>query len=78
MSNQIKLTIDVSDELLDKLLTVMALSSAPAPMGGMPMQLMALAGAKPEPTKERSPIGFGRQDNGEEIKEEAKQGSKGA
>ena len=71
MSNQIKLTIDVSDELLDKLLTVMALSSAPAPMGGMPMQLMALAGAKPEPTKERSPIGFGRQDNGEEDKEEA-------
>ena len=76
MSNQIKLTIDVSDELLDKLLTVMALSSAPTPMGGMPMQLMALAGAKPENIKEKPPIGFGRQDNGEEIKEE--QGSKGA
>ena len=78
MSNQIKLTIDVSDELLDKLLTVMALSSAPTPMGGMPMQLMALAGAKPENTKEKPAIGFGRQDNGEEDKEEAKQGSKGA
>ena len=77
MSNQIKLTIDVSDQLLDKLLTVMALSSAPSPMGGVPMQLMALAGAKPQNTKEKPPIGFGRQDNGEEIKEE-EQGSKGA
>lgn len=77
MSNQIKLTIDVSDELLDKLLTVMALSSATPQMGGMPMQLMALAGGQPPPTKEtKAPIGFGRQDNGEEIKEE--QGSKGA
>lgn len=78
MSNQIKLTIDVSDELLDKLLTVMALSSATPQMGGMPMQLMALAGGKPEPTKEKAPIGFGRHDNGEEIKEKAKQSSKGA
>ena len=79
MSNQIKLTIDLSDELLDKLLTVMALSSASPQMGGMPMQLMALAGGKPEPTKEtKAPIGFGRHDNGEEIKEKAKQSSKGA
>ena len=78
MSNQIKLTIDVSDELLDKLLTVMALSSASPQMGGMPMQLMALAGGQPPPTKEKAPIGFGRQDNGEENKEEAEQGSKGA
>ena len=77
MSNQIKLTIDVSDELLDKLLTVMALSSASPQMGGVPMQLMAFAGGQPPPTKERSPIGFGRQDNDEESKEE-EQGSKGA
>tara|TARA_R100000458_G_C8072934_1_gene110925 strand:+ start:226 stop:429 length:204 start_codon:yes stop_codon:yes gene_type:complete len=64
MSNQIKLTIDVSDELLDKLLTVVALSqTAPTPLGGMPMQLMAMAqGAqgKPPPKKEKAPIGFGR------------------
>ena len=72
MSNQIKVTLEFTDELLDKILTVMALSSAPTPMGGMPMQLMALAGAKAENTKEKPPIGFGRQDNGEEIKEEAK------
>ena len=76
MSNQIKLTIDVSDELLDKLLTVMALSSATPQMGGMPMQLMALAGGQPPPTKEtKSPIGFGRQDNGEENKEEDTEGT---
>ena len=39
MSNQIKLTIDISDELLNKVITVLALSSAtlPAQMGGMPM-----------------------------------------
>tara|TARA_B100000287_G_scaffold266083_1_gene250292 strand:- start:951 stop:1163 length:213 start_codon:yes stop_codon:yes gene_type:complete len=67
MSNQIKLTIDVSDELLDKLLTVMAISQASSPaLGGMPMQLMALAqGAqgkqgKPPSKQEKAPIGFGR------------------
>ena len=65
MSNQIKLTIDVSDELLDKLLTVVALSqTAPTPLGGMPMQLMALAQGqgkgKPPPKEEKAPIGFGR------------------
>lgn len=66
MSNQIKLTIDVSDELLDKLLTVMAISKASAsPLGGMPVQLMAMAqGAtkKPSEPEEKSPIGFGRGD----------------
>ena len=65
MSNQIKLTIDVSDELLDKLLTVVAISQAtPSPLGGMPMQLMALAQGqgrgKPPPKEEKTPIGFGR------------------
>ena len=78
MSNQIKVTLEFTDELLDKILTVMALSSATPQMGGMPMQLMALAGGQPPPTKEtKAPIGFGRQDNGEENKEE-EQGSKGA
>ena len=71
MSNQIKVTLEFTDELLDKILTVMALSSATPQMGGMPMQLMALAGGQPPPTKEtKAPIGFGRQDNGEENKEE--------
>ena len=65
MSNQIKLTIDVSDELLDKLLTVVALTqTAPTPLVGMPMQLMALAHGqgkgKPPPKEDKTPIGFGR------------------
>jgi hypothetical protein len=39
MNNQIKLTIDISDELINKLMTVLALSNAslPTQMGGMPM-----------------------------------------
>jgi len=63
MSNQIKLTIDVSDELLDKLLTVVALSQTPTPLGSMPMQLMAMAQGQGKPdktTNEKAPIGFGR------------------
>ena len=56
MSNQIKLTIDISDELINKLVTVMALSSAslPTQIGGMPMMVRqppASMGFQP-PTKE--------------------------
>ena len=56
MSNQIKLTIDISDELLNKVITVLALSSAtlPAQMGGMPMVVRQ---APPE-APERPSMGF--------------------
>ena len=56
MSNQIKLTIDISDELLNKVITVLALSSATLPpqMGGMPMVMRQ---APPEAT-ERPSMGF--------------------
>jgi len=56
MSNQIKLTIDISDELLNKVMTVLALSSAtlPAQMGGMPMMVRQ---APPEATEKPS-MGF--------------------
>ena len=56
MSNQIKLTIDSSDELLNKVITVLALSSAtlPAQMGGMPMMVRQ---APPE-APERPSMGF--------------------
>ena len=56
MSNQIKLTIDISDELLNKVITVLALSSAtlPAQMGGMPMMVRQ---APPE-APERPSMGF--------------------
>ena len=56
MSNQIKLTIDISDELLNKVITVLALSSAtlPTQMGGMPMMVRQ---APPE-APERPSMGF--------------------
>ena len=56
MSNQIKLAIDISDELLNKVITVLALSSAtlPAQMGGMPMVVRQ---APPE-APERPSMGF--------------------
>ena len=52
MSNQIKLTIDISDELLNKVITVLALSSAtlPAQMGGMPMMVRQAPPEAPEPS----------------------------
>ena len=56
MSNQIKLTIDISDELINKVITVLALSSATLPpqMGGMPMVVRQ---APPE-APERPSMGF--------------------
>ena len=61
MSNQIKLTIDLSEELVDKLLTVMAITSQKnALQGAMPM-LMGMGGATPPPPqkgKEKPSMGF--------------------
>jgi len=56
MSNQINLTIDISDELLNKIITVIALSGATLPpqMGGMPMVMRQ---APPE-AKEKPSMGF--------------------
>ena len=56
MSNQIKLTIDISEELLSKILTVVALSNSTLPptLGGMPM---AIRPAPPE-APERPSMGF--------------------
>ena len=56
MSNQIKLTIDISDELLSKVMTAIALSSATLPpsIGGMPMMVRQ---AQPEATEKPS-MGF--------------------
>jgi len=62
MSNQIKLTFDISDELLDKLLTVMAITSQQnALQGAMPMLMGAMGGkASPPPSKgeEKPSMGF--------------------
>ena len=66
MSNQIKLTIDLSDELVDKLLTVMAITSQKnALQGAMPM-LMGVGGATPPPPskgKDKPPMGFSMEDS---------------
>ena len=50
MSNQIKLTIDISDELLNKVITAIALSSATLPpsIGGMPMMVRPAPSEAPE------------------------------
>ena len=66
MSNQIKLTIDLSDDLVDKLLTVMAITSQKnALQGAMPM-LMGMGGATPPPPskgKDKPPMGFSMEDS---------------
>jgi len=56
MNNQIKLTIDISDELLNKVITVLALSNAtlPTQMGGMPMMVRAA----PSEGKQKPSMGF--------------------
>lgn len=72
MSNQIKLTIDLSDDLLDKVLTVIALSGARNPMQAMMMGM----GATPLPTdkkgKERQSMGFNLGENDVEQKTKEK------
>jgi len=64
MSNQIKLTIDLSDELLDKILTVVAISSQQSALQGAMPLLMGMGSPTPVPKdkpSEKAPIGFGRQ-----------------
>ena len=60
--NQIKLTIDISDDLLNQLLTVMAITSQQnALQGAMPMLMGAMGGqgAPPPPKGEEKPsMGF--------------------
>jgi len=60
--NQIKLTIDLSDDLLDRLLTVMAITSQQNVLqGAMPMLMGAMGGqgAPPPPKDEEKPsMGF--------------------
>ena len=62
MSNQIKLTFDISDELLDKLLTVMAITSQKnALQGAMPMLMGAMGGQgapPPQEGEEKPSMGF--------------------
>ena len=56
MSNQIKLTIDISDELLSKVMTAVALSTATLSpsLGGVPMMVRSAPSEAPE----RPSMGF--------------------
>jgi len=58
MSNQIKLTIDLSDELVDKVLTVIALSGSQNPMKAMMMGMGARPLPQDEKPEERPSMGF--------------------
>ena len=58
MSNQIKLTIDLSDELVDKVLTVIALSGSQNPMKAMMMSMGCTALPSPKEDKPRPSMGF--------------------
>ena len=58
MSNQIKLTIDLSDELVDKVLTVIALSGSKNPMQAMMMGMGARPLPPTEKPTERPSMGF--------------------
>ena len=62
MSNQIKLTIDISDELVDKVLSFLAITSQQnALQGAMPMLMGAMGsqGAPPKETpKDKPSMGF--------------------
>jgi len=61
-NNQIKLTFDISDDLLNQLLTVMAITSQQnALQGAMPMLMGAMGGATPPPPpkgEEKPSMGF--------------------
>jgi hypothetical protein len=52
MSNEINIKIDISDELLGKLMTVMLASNSPMPMIG------AMMPAPPKEVEKKSPMGF--------------------
>ena len=73
MSNQIKLTIDLSDELLDKVLTVIALSGSQNPMQAMMMGM----GARPLPPQEKPPerpsMGFNTERSNDKQKTKEKE-----
>ena len=58
MSNQIKLTIDLSDELVDKVLTVIALSGSQNPMKAMMMSMGATPLPPSKQPEERPSMGF--------------------
>ena len=77
MSNQITFSINVSDQLIDKLLMVMVATQQPTTqMGGVGMQqmiAMAMQQQAQAQTKTKAPIGFGREHGEQKSKETKKE-----
>jgi len=73
MSNQIKLTIDMSDELVDKILTVIALSGSQNPMKAMMMSMGARPLPPQEKPEERPSMGFRLEKPNDEQKTKEKE-----
>jgi len=69
-NNEINISINLSDDLLKKVMGMMVTLNQPAPMGIPASMLGALAGPPPSKPnrKEKTPIGFGRpDDNNKEV-----------
>jgi hypothetical protein len=59
--NEITVTFNISDSLLNTLANFLLISNGPASPIGVPAGLLAaIQGGQPQPTPERSPIGFSR------------------
>jgi len=72
MSNQIKLTIDLSDELVDKVLTVIALSGSQNPMQAMMMGMGTRPLPPTEKPEERPSMGFNMENPNDDKKTKEK------
>ena len=73
MSNQIKLTIDLSDELVDKVLTVIALSGSQNPMQAMMMGMGTRPLPPTEKPEERPSMGFNMESPNDDKKTKEKE-----
>ena len=73
MSNQIKLTIDLSDELVDKVLTVIALSGSQNPMQAMMMGMGATPLPPTEKPEKRPSMGFNMESPNDDKKTKEKE-----
>ena len=57
-NNEIKLTINVSDELLEKVMGAMIKLNSMQAMGALPMMLGGMIAPPTDKIEERSPMGF--------------------
>lgn len=73
-NNEINISINVSDELLNKFMGAMIKMNSMSAMGGLPMMLGGIMGGQPpqaqEVEEERQSIGFRSNQKGESKNEE--------